>query len=60
MFNGEYKAIVLKQFGDFIDGKYEYPDLYIIDGDDEEESFMMIKHPYFKNPLILTDETFNE
>lgn len=53
MFNGEYKAITLKQFCNFIDGKYEYPDLFLIDND---ESFMMIKHPYFKKPLILIDE----
>ncbi|PZX59149.1 hypothetical protein LV84_01175 [Algoriphagus ratkowskyi] len=56
MFNGNFKAITLKQFGDFIEGKYEYPDLFILD---EEESMMMVKHPYFRKPLLLTDEDGN-
>ena len=60
MLNGEYKAITLKQFDEFIEGKYEYPDLFIIDENEEEESVMMIKHPYFKKPLIFTDEAFKE
>lgn len=60
MFNGHFKAITLKQFADFIDGKYEYPDLYIIDEDGEDEIFMMVSHPYFRKPLILTDETFED
>ena len=49
MFNGRYKAITLKQFADFIEGKYEYPDLYII----EEDRQMVVKHPYFKKPSQL-------
>lgn len=60
MFNGQFKAITLKQFGDFIEGKYEYPDLYIIDGDDDDEIFMMVRHPYFRKPLILTDEEIKD
>ena len=60
MFNGQYKAITLKQFGDFIDGKYEYPDLYIIDGEGDDETLMMVRHPYFRKPLILTDDQFSD
>ena len=56
MFNGLYKAITLKQIGDFLIGKYEYPDLFIIDGENDDETLMIVKHPYFKKPLIITDE----
>lgn len=56
MFNGHYKAITLKKFADFIDGKYEYPELLIVDGDEEDEMFMIVRHPYFRKPLILNDD----
>jgi len=55
MFNGAYKAITLKQIGDFLEGKYEYPDLCIIDANGEEEMIKMVQHPYFKKPIILSD-----
>lgn len=54
MFNGEYKAITLKQFEDFIDGKYEYPNLIFVDENDEE--VLKVKHPYFKKPLVIKDD----
>lgn len=60
MFNGQFKAITLKQFGDFIDGKYEYPDLFIVDGEGDDETLMMVKHPYFRKPLIMTDDPSND
>ena len=60
MFNGQFKAITLKQFGDFIDGKYEYPDLFIIDGEGDNETLMMVRHPYFRKPLILKDDKFKD
>ena len=37
MFNGKYKAITLKQFGDFIEGKYEYPELVFFTVNNGEE-----------------------
>jgi len=55
MFNGQFKAITLKQFADFIDGKYEYPDLHITDGEGDDETFMIVRHPYFRKPLIKKD-----
>ena len=60
MFNGQFKAITLKQFADFIDGKYEYPHLYIIDGEGDDETLTMVRHPYFRKPLFLTDDLFND
>ena len=48
MFNGQYKAITLKQFTDFIEGKYEYPNLVIIS--EENDKKVMVKHPYFIKP----------
>ncbi len=57
MFNGTYKAITLKQTADFIEGKYEYPQLMIMG---EDESFMMIQHPYFKKPIIFADYDENQ
>lgn len=60
MFNGQFKAITLKQFGDFIDGKYEYPDLFIVDGEGDDEILMMVRHPYFRKPFIITDDQFND
>lgn len=59
MFNGQFKAITLKQFGEFIEGKYEYPDLCIIDEKGDDETIMMVRHPYFRKPLILTDDEIN-
>jgi hypothetical protein len=41
-------------FGDFIEGKYVYGDLFIIDND---ESVIVVKHPYFKNQFVLRDES---
>ncbi len=60
MFNGQFKAITLKQFGEFIEGKYEYPDLYIIEEDDDDEMIMIVKHPYFRKPLVLTDDEIKD
>lgn len=55
MFNGRYKAITLKQVSEFLDGKYEYPELFILDKDAEGNEIMgRVKHPYFKKPLIRT------
>lgn len=58
MFNGAYKAITLKQIGDFIEGKYEYPELFIFGKDGNEETLMRVTHPYFKKPIIITDDMF--
>lgn len=53
MFNGRYKAITLKQVPEFLDGRYEYPELFILDEDEEGNEIMgRVKHPYFKKPLI--------
>lgn len=60
MFNGQFKAITLKQFGEFIEGKYEYPDLCIIDEKDDDEIIMMVKHPYFRKPLVFTDDEIKD
>jgi len=59
MFNGQFKAITLKQFSDFIEGKYEYPDLYIFGRDGDSEMLTMVKHPYFRKPTILKDDEIN-
>lgn len=50
MFNGQYKAITLKQFGEFIEGKYEYPSFFILEGEGDDERVVMVQHPYFKKP----------
>lgn len=59
MFNGRFKAITLKQFGEFIDGKYEYPDLYIIKEECGTETLTIVKHPYFRKPEFFEDDIFN-
>lgn len=46
MFNGNYKAVTLKQTSNFIDGIYEYYSLTIFNK--ENEYFKTIKHPYFR------------
>jgi hypothetical protein len=56
MFNGQFKAITLKQFEGFIEGSYKYPDLRIINGDGDYEMFATVSHPYFKEPIILRDD----
>jgi hypothetical protein len=50
MFNGTYKAITLKQIGNFLDGDYKYPTLKILNLEGEDEFTTLIKHPYFKKP----------
>ncbi|MHC1690713.1 MAG: hypothetical protein AB9833_07750 [Bacteroidales bacterium] len=52
MFNGKYKAITLKQIGDFLDGKYEYPTLIINEQKGDNEQLIVVQHPYFKKPNI--------
>lgn len=52
MFNGKYKAITLKQTGDFLDGKYEYPTLMIYEQTGDEEQLVIVQHPYFRKPEI--------
>jgi hypothetical protein len=52
MFNGKYKAITLRQIGDFLEGKYQYPDLYIYKEAGDDEMLMIVKHPYFKKPVF--------
>lgn len=54
MFNGTYKAITLKQIGEFLDDRYEYPDLLIVDDSPGQETEILIRHPYFKKPIKLT------
>ena len=53
MFNGQFKAITLKQFGDFIDGKYEYPDIFITDKEGKDKT---VRHPYFKKTSNFTGD----
>lgn len=55
MFNGKYKAITLKQVPEFVEGKYEYPELMLIKEEKGYEMFMMVRHPYFQKPLIIED-----
>lgn len=50
MFNGNYKAITLKQFPDFIEGKYEYPEV-IVPFNSGDGKMQKIQHPFFKKPL---------
>lgn len=48
MFNGDYKAITLKNVSDYIIGKYDYPE-FTLSIDDKKT---IIKHPYFKKPIV--------
>lgn len=56
MFNGLFKAITLKQVGDYFEGKYDYPQLFITREEGNLESFMMVRHPYFRVPMIFNDD----
>lgn len=47
MFNGNYKAITLKQIPDYLMGKYEYPTVFY---ENEEGVKSIINHPYFIKP----------
>ena len=46
MLNGKYKAITLKQFDNFINGKDEYPNIIIVD---DKGMSKTIAHPYFRS-----------
>jgi hypothetical protein len=50
MFNGDFKALTLNRFSDFMDGSYDYPRLLI---EDSDEGAYYIQHPYFKKPIII-------
>ena len=46
MLNGKYKAITLKQFDNFINGKDEYVNIIIVD---DKGMSKTIAHPYFRS-----------
>jgi hypothetical protein len=49
MFNGRYKAVTLKQIGDYLEGKFVYPILVITN--DAGVQIAKIGHPYFRKPI---------
>ncbi len=56
MYNGNFKAIPLKNLSAFLVGEFEYKTLIFTHQNDEIEMVSMIFHPYFRKPNVVVEE----
>lgn len=60
MYNAEYRIYTLSQLPEVLDGSYADPVFLVHIDNEESETLINVKYPYFRKPAYVTFDPFSE